>query len=136
MPRLFASITRFSIWSDMPSPCRPPIAFAVRISSTGSSMRTPSIATGMPSSKATVTVSGWMSAPFQWATPMIGSTIFMLVASSSRSFASCVAPSRFASVEYAFSTEPECGSPRARSHSLISLRPPSCETNASSSHGL
>ena len=34
MPRLFASMIRFSIWSDMPSPWRPPIAFAVRISST------------------------------------------------------------------------------------------------------
>ena len=44
---------------------------------------------------------------------MIGSTIFMLVESSSRSFASCVAPSRFASVEYAFSTEVPCGRPRA-----------------------
>jgi hypothetical protein len=67
---------------------------------------------------------------------MIGSTIFMLVSSSSRSFASCVAPSRFASVEYAFSAEVPCGRPRAASHSLISVRPPSSETNAASSHGL
>ena len=67
---------------------------------------------------------------------MIGSTIFMLVPRSSRSFASWVAPSRFASVEYAFSTDVPCGSPRAASHSLISFRPPSSPTNAASSHGL
>ena len=67
---------------------------------------------------------------------MIGSTIRMLVESSSRSFASCVAPSMFASVEYAFSTEAPCGRPRSSSHSLISLRPPSSATKALSSHGL
>ncbi len=67
---------------------------------------------------------------------MIGSTISMLVSSSSRSFASCVAPRRFASVEYAFSVELPCGRPRSASHSLISVRPPSSETNVSSSHGL
>jgi hypothetical protein len=67
---------------------------------------------------------------------MIGSTIFMLVPRCSRSFASWVEPSMFASVEYAFSTEAPWGSPRESSHSLISRRPPSSETNASSSHGL
>ncbi len=69
------------------------------------------------------------SAGSQWATPMIGSTIFMLVPRCSRSFASCVAPSRLASVEYALSTEAPCGMPRSASHSLISRRPPSSETN-------
>ena len=54
----------------------------------------------------------------------------MLVSSSSRSFASCVAPRMFASVEYAFSTDAPCGRPRASSHSLISRRPPSSSTNA------
>ena len=39
----------------------------------------------------------------QNATPMIGSTIVMPVLSRSRSLASCVAPSMFESVEYAFS---------------------------------
>src|SRR5436309_1783448 len=43
---------------------------------------------------------------------MIGSTIFMLVESCSRSFASWVAPSRFASVEYAFSIERPLGDRR------------------------
>ena len=137
MPRLLASITRFSIWSDMPSPCRPPTAFAVRISSTGSAIVVPSIATGNPRANSIVTTSGSMStAGSQCATPMIGSTIFIEVASSSRSFASCVAPSRLASVEYAFSTDAGCGSPRSTSHSLISLRPPSSSTKALSSHGL
>ena len=91
----------------------------------------------MPCSNAIVTSSGSIAISwFQCATPMIGSTMAMLVSSSSRSFASCVAPSRFASVEYAFSTELPCGRPRSASHSLISLRPPSSETNASSSQGL
>ena len=35
---------------------------------------------------------------------MIGSTIVMPLSRSSRSFASCVAPRMFESVEYAFST--------------------------------
>ena len=41
MPRLLASMTRFSIWSDMPSPCRPPIALASMTSATGSSYGVP-----------------------------------------------------------------------------------------------
>ncbi len=93
MPRLFASITRFSIWSDMPRPWRPPVSFITRMTSTGSP-------TGRPFSNAIVTTSGSISTSgFQCATPMIGSTIFIDVSSSSRSFASCVAPSMFASVE-------------------------------------
>ena len=67
---------------------------------------------------------------------MIGSTISMLVSRSSRSFASWVAPSRFASVEYACSGEALWARPRSASHSLISLRPPSSATKASSSQGL
>ncbi len=68
---------------------------------------------------------------------MIGSTIFIEVESSSRSFASCVAPSMFASVEYAFSTEravreAALGEPLAH----LACRPPSSATKASSSHGL
>ena len=72
----------------------------------------------------------------QWATPMIGSTITIDRSSCSSSFASCVAPQMFASVEYAFSAEARYGRPRSSSHSLISLRPPSSATNCSSSQGL
>ena len=36
MPRLLASMIRFSIWSLMPRPCRPPMALASRNSATGS----------------------------------------------------------------------------------------------------
>jgi hypothetical protein len=130
MPRLFASITRFSIWSDMPSPWRPPTSFAQLITSTGSP-------TGRPFSNSIVTVSGSIAtSAFQCATPMIGSTICIDVSSSSRSFASCVAPSMFASVEYALSTDCFTGRSRSSSHSLISVRPPSSSTNALSSHGL
>ena len=43
---------RFSIWSLMPSPCRPPIALASSTRATGSS-RTPLIATGRPRSNCT-----------------------------------------------------------------------------------
>ena len=67
---------------------------------------------------------------------MIGSTMSRPLDSSSRLFASCVAPQMFASVEYAFSVESRYGNPRATSHSLISLRPPSSSTNSESSHGL
>ena len=61
-------------------------------------------ATGCPSSKRTVTSSRLTATSSrQNATPMIGSTIVMPVSSRSRSLASCVAPSMFESVEYAFS---------------------------------
>ena len=64
----------------------------------------PSIATGQPPSKLIVTSSVAMStAGSQWATPMIGETISIVVDSSSSDFASCVAPQMLASVEYAFS---------------------------------
>ncbi len=100
MPRLFASMIRFSIWSHIPSPCLPPMRFASSISSTGSSKVCPLSATGRPSSKRMVTSSGRMTTSSrQNATPMIGSTIVMPVLSCSRSLASCVAPSRFESVE-------------------------------------
>ena len=66
---------------------------------------TPFSATGSPSSKRIVTVSGFTATSSrQNATPMIGWTILMPVLSCSRSLASCVAPSMFESVEYAFST--------------------------------
>ena len=58
MPRLFASMMRFSIWSDMPRPCRPPIVFAARISSTGSANSLPLIATGRPLRNSIVTALG------------------------------------------------------------------------------
>ena len=74
MPRDLASMMRFSIWSDIPSPCRPPIAFAATTSSTRSAYSTPSRATGQPSWNATRTVSGSIATLWsQWATPMIGS---------------------------------------------------------------
>ena len=48
----------------------------------------------------TVTFSGLIStSSFQNGTPMIGSTIFMLLSRCSRSLASCVAPSMLESVE-------------------------------------
>ena len=48
MPRDLASMIRFSIWSDMPRPCRPPISLASWTSSTGSSYCLPLTATGRP----------------------------------------------------------------------------------------
>ena len=57
MPRDLASMIRFSIWSDMPRPWRPPIALASWTSATGSSYRVPLIATGRPCSKRIVTSS-------------------------------------------------------------------------------
>ena len=58
MPRLLASMMRFSIWSDMPRPWRPPIALASWTSSTRSGNSRPPSATGQPSAKRTVTRSG------------------------------------------------------------------------------
>ncbi len=78
--------------------------FASRNSSYAEPNRRPFSSTGMPCSQTTVTSSAAIATSgFQWATPMIGFTIRMPVSSRSRSFASCVAPSTFASVEYAFS---------------------------------
>ena len=95
---------RFSIWSDMPRPCRPPIALASRTSATGSSYRLPLIATGRPCSKRTVTSSVSISTDgSQNFTPMIGSTVSSETSRCSRVFASWVAPQMLASVEYAFS---------------------------------
>src|SRR5215813_178777 len=96
-PRLFASMMRFSIWSLMPSPCRPPISFAASTRSTSDSKVRPLTATGHPSWNRTETSSGAMStAGSQWATPMIGDTISMLTARLSNDFASCVAPQKLA----------------------------------------
>ena len=67
---------------------------------------------------------------------MIGSTMCIERSRSSSSFASCVAPQMFASVEYAFSTLARYGRPRSTSHSLISFRPPSSSTKTGSSQGL
>ncbi len=73
MPRLLASMTRFSIWSLIPRPCRPPIRLASRKSSTTDGKRRPFSSTGCPCSKVTVTSSGaTCTSGFQWATPMIG----------------------------------------------------------------
>jgi hypothetical protein len=106
MPRLFASMMRFSIWSELPSPCRPPMRLASSTSSTGSANSRLFKATGRPSSHPTVTVSRRTSTSSrQEATPMIGCTIESPLARLSSSFASCVAPSRFESVEYAFSDD-------------------------------
>ena len=128
---------RFSIWSDMPRPCRPPTAFASCTRATGSSKRVPLIATGRPASNRTVTSSGSITtAGSQNRTPMIGSTDSSETSRCSRVFASCVAPQMFASVEYAFSWLSRYGRPRSVSHWLISARPPSSSTNCASSHGL
>ena len=100
MPRLFASMIRFSIWSHMPRPWRPPIAFASSSNATSSANVAPLSATGRPSSKRTLTVSAFTATSSrQNATPMIGSTMRMPRSRNSRSFASWVAPSRFESVE-------------------------------------
>ena len=58
MPRLLASITRFSIWSDMPSPCRPPTVLASWTRSTAEAKALPLMLTGRPCSKPMVTSSG------------------------------------------------------------------------------
>ncbi len=67
---------------------------------------------------------------------MIGSTIVIPVFSRSRSFASCVAPRMFESVEYALSALMWYSKPAWRMYSDISARPPSSSMNAWSSHGL
>ena len=81
MPRLLASMIRFSIWSDMPRPWRPPIALAsVHQVDRRSANSLPLIATGRPWSKPTVTSSAAISTDgSQNRTPMIGSTISMPV---------------------------------------------------------
>src|SRR5438132_665969 len=61
MPRLLASMTRFSIWSDMPSPCRPPMALASSTRSTAEANSLPLIVTGRPCSNPMVTSSAAMS---------------------------------------------------------------------------
>ena len=113
------------------------MALAAITRSTRESNVSPLMATGQPSSKRTdtssVTISTFGS---QWATPMIGVTISMLVASSSSDFASWVAPQMLASVEYAFSTESRYGRLRSVRNSLMPWRPPSSSTKVGSSHGL
>ena len=111
--------------------------FASSMSSTGFANVMPFSATGSPSSKRIVTVSGLTTTSSrQKATPMIGSTILMPVLRCSRSFASWVAPSMFESVEYAFSTLILYAKPCVCMYSDISLRPPSSLMNCWSSHGL
>ena len=60
---------------------------------------------------------------------MIGSTMVMPLLRNSRSFASCVAPRMFESVEYAFSTLMRYAKPARCMYSDISLRPPSSSMN-------
>ena len=104
MPRDLASMMRFSIWSDMPMPCRPPISLTSWTSSTGSSYCLPLTATGRPLSNLIVTSSVSMcTSGSQNFTPMIGSTVSSETSRCSRVFASWVAPQMLASVEYAFS---------------------------------
>ena len=99
MPRLLASMTRFSIWSLMPKPWRPPMRLASRKSETSESKRLPLSATGTPCSQVTVSLSvSIFVAGFQCATPMMGVTTIIDLSRCSRSFASCVAPSMFESV--------------------------------------
>ena len=57
MPRDFASMMRFSIWSLMPRPWRPPIVLASSTRATASWNSTPLMATGRPCSHRTVTSS-------------------------------------------------------------------------------
>ena len=101
MPRDLASMMRFSIWSDMPSPCRPPIALAsCDQRRPASSYDVPLIATGRPRSKRTVTSSVSIATDgSQNLTPMIGSTVSSETSRCSRVLASWVAPQMLASVE-------------------------------------
>jgi hypothetical protein len=106
MPRLFASMIRFSIWSDMPSPCRPPTAFASWTRSTAV-REVPAVDPHRPPvGELDGDVLGLdrdRRIPERDAHDR--ETISMDVSSSSRRLASCVAPQMFASVEYAFSAE-------------------------------
>ena len=100
MPRDLASMIRFSIWSDMPSPWRPPISLASCTSATASGNDCPLIATGRPWSKRIVTSSVSISTEgSQNFTPMIGSTVSSETSRCSRVLASWVAPQMLASVE-------------------------------------
>ncbi len=96
---------RFSIWSDMPMPWRPPMALAFMTRSTAVSNFSPLMVTGRPWSKPIVTSSVSISTDgSQNRTPMIGSTVSTPVFRCSSVFASWVAPPQMlASVEYAFS---------------------------------
>ena len=91
---------RFSIWSDMPSPWRPPMALTACTSATGSANTSPFTLCGRPATKPTVTSSVSMSTVgSQKRTPMIGSTISSETSRCSRTLASWVAPQMLASVE-------------------------------------
>ena len=80
------------------------MALASANSATASAKCWPFSATGWPSSKRTETFSGFtFTSSRQKATPMIGLTMREPLSRNSRSFASCVAPRMFESVEYAFS---------------------------------
>src|ERR1700753_3848641 len=75
MPRLLASMIRFSIWSDMPRPCRPPMALASITRSTAVANSLPLMETGRPWANAIVTSSAGISTSgSQNLAPMIGST--------------------------------------------------------------
>jgi hypothetical protein len=103
MPRDFASMIRFSIWSHIPSPCRPPISLTALTSRTGPSTPSyvvPLTATGRPRWKRIVTSSGsTFTAGSQKRTPISGSTVSSETSRCSSVFASWVAPQMFASVE-------------------------------------
>ncbi|CAB4673527.1 unannotated protein [freshwater metagenome] len=89
MPRLLASIIRFSIWSDMPRPCLPPTELASFISATESLNSLPLIETGRPCTNPIRTSSlSIETLESQNLTPMIGSTISIEVSSNSKVFAS------------------------------------------------
>ncbi len=104
MPRDLASMIRFSIWSDMPMPWRPPTRLASSTRATLSANRTPLMATGYPASKVTVTSSVSIRVSgSQYFTPMIGSMVSRETSRCSSVLASWVAPQMLASVEYAFS---------------------------------
>ncbi len=103
MPRDLASMIRFSIWSHMPSPWRPPISLTACTRRTGPSTPSydvPFTATGRPRSKRTVTSSASIATEgSQNLTPMIGSTVSSETSRCSRVLASWVAPQMLASVE-------------------------------------
>ncbi len=98
-PRLLMPTKRFSTRCDaIPTACLPPTAFAVVMAS-NAVVFMPLNATGRPSSKRTVTVSGESGASFG-NTPIPGVTNHGGVSRASSLPASWVRPSRLASVLY------------------------------------
>ena len=110
MPRLFASITRFSIWSLMPSPWRPPIAFARGTARPGGELLAVRARPARRARSATVTFSGSISTrrvPVRDAHDRLDDLHARLEALEVLRLVRRA--EQFASVQYAFSTDVPCG---------------------------